>query len=326
MELVILGSSAATPIRERNLSAIGLRYRGDLILFDCGEDTQRRFIEAGLKLNKSLIICITHFHADHIIGLPGLLFRFALIERNASLRIFGPRNLFLYLYLHKKILGLRTDYNLIIYEIDHENNQLIQYHGLESEPPIDKIDIENGVIFEKNRYFLKYALMKHSITTYGYAFVEKPRYGKFHPERAQDLGIPESNLWKTLQTGKSIKYQGRIINPIKEGIVDNERPGRKITYSGDTAPCQSLIELGKDSDLLIHESTFAKKLSDIANEKLHSTSVDAAHDAVKMNAKKLILTHISARYQEEAQKLLEEARAIFPNTFLAQDLMTIKIE
>jgi ribonuclease Z len=326
MELTILGSAAATPIHERNLSALAIRYRGDLILFDCGEDTQRRFIEAGLKLNKPLIICISHFHADHIIGLPGLLFRFALIERTAPLRIFGPRNLFLYLYLHKKILGLRTDYDLTIYEIDHEKNQLLKYNSLESETPINKISIENGIIFEKNRYSLKYALMKHSIITYGYAFVEKPRYGKFHPERARELGIPESSLWKTLQTGKSIEYNGKIINPIKEGIVEKARPGRKITYSGDTAPCESLIDLGKDSDVLIHESTFAKTLSDIAEEKLHSTSVDAAHDALKMNAKKLILTHISARYQDEAQKLLKEAKSIFPNTFLAQDLMSLKIK
>jgi ribonuclease Z len=325
MELTILGSSAATPIRNRNLSAISLRYRGELLLFDCGEDIQRRFIEAGLKLNKPLIILISHFHADHIIGLPGLLFRFALIQRDTPLRIFGPKNLFLYLYLHKKILGLRTNYELTIYELDHQRDQLLVYDGLDSETPKKIQKIEENIIFEKNRYFLKYGLMNHSIITYGYSFEEKPRYGKFHPERARELGIPESKLWKTLQTGKTIQYQGKTIDPYKEGVVDEPRPGRKITYSGDTAPCEELITLGKDSDVLIHESTFAKELSHTACEKLHSTASDAASDALKMNAQKLILTHLSARYQDEEQKLLEEAKEIFPNTYLAQDLMSFKI-
>ncbi|TXT55480.1 MAG: Ribonuclease Z [Promethearchaeota archaeon] len=326
MELTILGSSAAAPVRERNLSAIVLRYRNNLILFDCGEDTQRRFIEAGIKLNKPLIICLSHFHADHVIGLPGLLFRFVLVERDASLTIIGPKNLFLYLYLHKKILGLRTEYPLTIYEIDQENQTLLQYDGLDSPLPSTTIPIQDQIIYEKKRYSIKYTPVNHSVNSFAYAFIEKPRYGRFHPEKARELGIPESNLWKTLQQGHTINYKGKEIDPLKEGIVDEQRPGRKITYSGDTKPCESLIELGMNSDILIHESTFSKTLSNVAHEKLHSTAEDAAQDAQKMNAKKLILTHISARYQDEAQELLDEAKKIFPDVVLAQDLMSFTIK
>ncbi|MFO7795289.1 MAG: ribonuclease Z [Promethearchaeati archaeon] len=326
MEIITLGTSAAIPVKNRNLIATALKYRSDIILFDCGEDLQRKFNEANLKFNKPLIILISHFHGDHILGLPGLLFRFSLIERTAPVKIFGHPNLYLYLFMHQAILGLKANYPLTIYEIDNENKLLYEYEGLKSKSPQKEIPIKENIIFEKNRYFIKYDEMNHSVSTFGYAFIEKPRYGKFHPERARELGIPESRLWKQLQKGETLEYKDKIINPIKEGIVDPKRPGRKITYSADTLPCESLIELGKDSNVLIHEATYAKELADIAHEKKHSTSVDAARDAKEMNAKQLILTHISNRYQGEAEQLLKDAQEIFPNTILAEDLMRFKIK
>ena len=326
MELIILGSSAAIPVRERNLSSTALKYKNEIILFDCGEDLQRNLIEAGLKLNKPLKILISHFHGDHIIGLPGLLFRFGLISRTAPLTIFGPRNLFLYLFVHRKVLGLKANYPLRIVEIDNDNKKLIIFETLDSDIPSEEKLLEDNVIFESDKYTLKYTEVDHSVLTFAYSFVEKPRYGKFKPERANELGIPESRLWKKLQEGEIIEFEGRKIDPLKEGIVGPKRRGRKVTYSGDTVPCENLIELGKNSDVLIHESTFSKELSDIALEKKHSTSVDAAIDAKKMGAKQLILTHISSRYQEDAVKLLEEAKEIFPNTLLAIDLMKISLD
>jgi len=326
MELIILGSSAAIPVRERNLSSTALKYKNELLLFDCGEDLQRNLIEAGLKLNKPLKILISHFHGDHIIGLPGLLFRFGLISRTAPLTIFGPRNLFLYLFVHRKVLGLKANYPLRIVEIDNDNNKLIIFETLDSDIPSEEKLLEDNVIFESDKYTLKYTEVDHSVLTFAYSFVEKPRNGKFKPERANELGIPESRVWKKLQEGEIIEFEGKKIDPLKEGIVGPKRPGRKVTYSGDTVPCENLIELGKDSDVLIHESTFSKELSDIALEKKHSTSVDAAIDAKKMSAKQLILTHISSRYQEDAVKLLEEAKEIFPNTLLAIDLMKISLD
>lgn len=326
MELIILGSSAAIPVRERNLPSTALRYKNEIILFDCGEDLQRKFVEAGLKFNKPLKILISHFHGDHVIGLPGLLFRFGLNHRTAPITIFGPRNLFLYLFVHKKILGLKANYPISIIEIDNENRKLIIFESLESETPNKEIDIKDNIIFESDKYTLKYAKVDHSVLTFAYSFVEKPRFGKFKPEIAEEIGIPQSNLWKKLQEGEVIEYKGKTIDPIKEGIVGPKRPGRKVTYSGDTVPCENLIELGKKSDIIIHEATFSKDLSDIAKEKLHSTSIDAALDAKKMGAKQLILTHISSRYQEDSIILIEEAKEIFPNTLLAIDLMRIPLD
>jgi ribonuclease Z len=326
MELIILGSSAAIPVRERNLPSIALKYKDEIFLFDCGEDLQRRIIDAGLKFNKTLKILISHFHGDHIIGLPGLLFRFGLIDRDKPVIIIGPRNLFLYLYLHKKILGLKADYPISIIEIDHLNNKLIEFKGLDSEQPIKESEIKNNVIYDSKRYALKYCEVEHSILTFGYSFIEKPRNGKFFPEKARELGIPESKLWKKMHEGEIIEFKGKIIDPLKEGIVGPKRPGRKITYSGDTAPSENLIKLGKDSDILIHEATFSKELFETAKEKQHSTSVDAAKAAIKMNAKQLILTHISSRYQEDSNKLLKEAKEKFSNTILAEDLLKIELK
>ncbi|MGV9205341.1 MAG: MBL fold metallo-hydrolase, partial [Promethearchaeia archaeon] len=240
--------------------------------------------------------------------------------------IIGRRNLFLYLLCHKKILGLRAEYPLRVVEIDPETDQLFIFEGLDSEEPKEIKPIENNVILDQKRYYVKYARMNHSVPTFGFAFTEKPRYGKFHPEKAKALGIPEGPLWGTMQEGKSITFEGKKINPQKEGIVDPKRPGRKVTYSADTAPCQSLIDLGEDSDLLVHEATYGEDHAETAHEKLHSTASDAARDAQKMSAKKLLLTHISSRYQEDADHLLQEARKIFPNTDLAKDLMKIKIK
>ncbi|MFX1417826.1 MAG: ribonuclease Z [Promethearchaeota archaeon] len=326
MELIILGSAAATPIKDRNLSSTALKYKNQILIFDCGEDFQRKFAEAGLKFNKPMKIFITHFHGDHIIGLPGFLFRLSLNDRTAPMMIFGPRNLFLYLYVHRKILGLKTKYPLRIIEIDHENQELIEFEGLEIEVPKRTIKMDENIIYDSKYFSIKYAIVDHSVITFAYSFIEKPRYGKFFPERARNLGIPESNLWKKLQEGQIIELNGKRIDPVKEGIVGPQRPGRKITYSGDLKPCESIINLGRNSDILIHEATFAKALTEIAEEKMHSTSIDAANDAQKMNAKQLILTHISARYSEDAQKLLQEAKEIFPNTLLAEDLLKIELK
>jgi len=326
LDIIILGSSAATPTRERNLSSIAMRYRNQIILFDCGEDFQRRFAEAGLKFNKPLSIFISHFHGDHIIGLPGFLFRLSLNDRTAPLTVCGPQNLFLYLSTHKKILGLKANYPIKIVEIDYSAGEIIEFEGLDSETPKKTTKINDKIILDTKYFSMKYTLVDHSVITYAYAFIEKPRFGKFNPEKVKELGIPESNLWRKLQEGEIIEFNGKKIDPIKEGIVGPKRPGRKITYSGDLSPTKSLIELGKNSDILIHEATFAEKLAEVAKEKKHSTSIDAAMDAKEMNAKQLILTHISTRYQEDALKLLEEAKEIFPNTILAKDLLRITLK
>ncbi|KKN42974.1 hypothetical protein LCGC14_0707800, partial [marine sediment metagenome] len=173
MDLFILGSSAATPTKDRNLSSIAIRYRNKVILFDCGEDFQRKYADAGLKFNKPLLIFITHFHGDHIIGLPGFLFRLSLNERTAPLTIFGPQNLFLYLLIHRKILGLKANYPIKIVEIDHLTQKMSEYEGLESEVPKNITNIGDNIIYDSKYFFIKYALVDHSVITYAYAFNEK---------------------------------------------------------------------------------------------------------------------------------------------------------
>ncbi len=327
MELVILGSGGAIPVKNRNLPAVALKFTSEntseIILFDCGEDVQRKFVDVGLKFNKPLTILITHFHGDHIIGLPGLLFHFGLADRDAPVSIYGPRNLFSYLYLHKKILGLKTSYPVHIFEIDIEKKLLVEFEGLDSEIPKREMKIEGNVLHESKHYFLKFAPVNHSVLAFAYSFVEKPLLGKFNQERAKELGIPPSRLYKKLQSGQSIVIEGKTIDPIKEGIVGPKRPGKIVTYSGDTAPCDSLIELGMNSDVLVHEATYARDLDALAKEKKHSTSVDAAIAAQKMQAKQLVLTHISSRYEEDASILLAEAKEIFPNTILSSDSLQI---
>ena len=155
MELIILGSAAATPMENRNLPSIALKYRNQIFLFDCGEDFQRRFAKAGLKFNKPMKIFITHFHGDHLLGLPGFLFRLSLNDRTAPMMIFGPRNLFPYLYLHKKILGLKAKYPLKIIEIDHQTQELIEFDGLDSEIPRKTIKMNDNIVLDSKYFSIK---------------------------------------------------------------------------------------------------------------------------------------------------------------------------
>ncbi|MCK4280907.1 MAG: ribonuclease Z [Candidatus Lokiarchaeota archaeon] len=328
LELIILGSSGAIPVKDRNLPGISIRYNSEIILFDCGEDIQRRFQQAGLKFNIPLTIFISHMHGDHVIGLPGLLFNFSLKDRDAPVKIYGPPSIFLYLFLHKKILGLYAPYDLEVNEIDLKNSKITRYKGLQSEIKKEEINIIDNILFETRRYMIKSTIVEHSVLTYAFSFVEKPRFGKFNPERAKELNIPEGYLWKKLHNGEEIKFKGKIINPEKEGIVGPKKPGRKITYSADTTPCESLIELGKNSDILIHEATYDKSLNDVAKEKKHSTTIDAAEMAKKMNVKQLILFHFSSRYNNDKsiELLINEAKEIFENTIAAYDLLRIELK
>jgi ribonuclease Z len=326
MEVIVLGSSAAIPTSERNLLSIALKYQSKLFLFDCGEDLQRRFIDANLKFNKFLTIFLTHIHGDHVIGLPGLLFRFNLIGRDAPVHIYGFRNLFYYIFFHHKILGLKADYPFHVWEIDHQNQKIIHFEGLDSIEPKEILPLKDNTILDTDKFSIKYTVVNHSVETFAYSFNEKPRYGKFNPLRAKELGIPEGKIYGELQKGNPMVIDGNKIDPIKEGIVGPKRSGRKFTYSGDTAYSENLIVLGKDSDILIHEATYSKELTEVAKENQHSTTIDAAKAAKQMNAKLLVLSHISSRYQDDANKLLKEARKIFPNTELGNDLSRFKIK
>ena len=289
MKLYFFGTSAAIPTKSRNLPSIGIVYDdGSQIILDAGEDLQRRF-EQHLKFNQPLVILISHLHGDHVIGLPGLLFHFSLIHRERGLIIIGPRGLFGYLMIHKYFIGLKGQFLSDIYEFDKDCTKLFKYNFQEDpQQKPEEIPINNGILYENSKYLIRGIPMEHSMPTVGFRFEEKPRRGKFNPERAIELGIPRGPLWGKLQSGEIIQYNNKTIDPVKEKIIGKKRKGIVISYSGDTKICPNLFKLAKDSDIFICESTYAHTLKDLALEKKHMTSVQAAQVAKDSNVKKLI--------------------------------------
>jgi len=300
-ELVFLGTAGSIPTEDRNLSAIALKRKREVFLFDAGEDVQRRFIKAKLGLNRPLRIFITHMHSDHINGLHGLLSRFAMEDRSEKVEIYGPPGIQKYLTCILNVEDIsENSYTLEIYEFEKEQ-----------------------CLVETDEYSIFAIKVNHNIPyAFGYIFLEKPLPGKFHPEKAEELGIPKGPLWKKLQTGETIEINGKIIRPTD--VMDPPRPGVKIVISGDTTYSENLITHAKNADFLIHEAMYTHDLEYEAILRGHSTAKQAALIAKRANVKMLILTHISARYKDPS-KLEEEAKAIFPNTIVAYDLLRIKI-
>ena len=326
LEIVFLGTSAAVPSRQRNLPSIALLYNGEQLLFDAGEDVQRRYEDAGLKFNAPLSIFISHMHGDHIIGLPGLLFHFTLISRTEEVKIWGPPGLYAYLYMHRMVTGLRAPFLRDIYELHFEKNMLYHYNfqdPIESQP--EKIPIIQNIIHETKNYSVQALPVCHSVPTTGFRFQEKPLPGRFNPEIASKLQIPQGKLWKKMQLGKTIMYNGNSYDPVKLGIVGPKRNGKIIVYTGDTKMCEELLNLAQNADVLICEATFGEELKDLAEEKCHMTALQAATIAKNSKVSQLVLTHISARYADEQDlgELLKEARSIFPNSMIAHDLLRL---
>ena len=299
LKLVFLGTSAAIPTRDRWLPSIALVRNGEILLFDCGEGTQIRLLQNGLSIMKIKAIFITHMHGDHIFGLPGLIQTMNMYNRETPLTIVGPEKL---THFIKSIIELTLyDPGFTI--------KLVKAG-------------ENKIVYETKEYMVKSFTVIHHGECYGYVFEEKPRPGKFNVEKALKLGIPRGPLWKMLQEGKTIEINGRIIRP--EDVLGPPRKGRKIVYTGDTKPLDKLIEIAREADVLIHDSTFSSELRDRAVEQGHSTTYDAARIALEAKVKTLILTHFSSRYKD-LSKLLEEAREVFPNTITAYDGMIHEI-
>lgn len=335
MELIFLGTSGATPTQDRNLPAIALRLdSGQIVLFDSGEDVQRRFEAANLKFNVPTTIFISHLHGDHIIGLPGLLFNFHLNSRSKPLSIIGPVGLASFLMMHYQTVGLKAmNYPLTvkeIYSIDDtpnhiENKMIIYTHFLTPNFERKVIDIQNCIIEENSQYHVSFRWVDHSVPTMGFRFEESPLDGKFDPERAEELSIPKGPIWKRLQKGRTVQLKdGRTIDPVESGIVTSPRPGRIVSYSGDSGKSENLITLAQDADYFICEATYEDEHTDLAIEKKHLTSTFAAEIAKKAHVRKLILTHFSSRYKS-LSILEKQAQKIFPETIAAKDLLSISI-
>jgi len=300
LQIIFLGTAGSVPTPKRSLPAIVLLRKGEQIMFDCGEGAQRQMIKAKVGFHKKMKVFISHMHGDHVLGLPGLLQTMALLDREKKLEIYGPNGIKKFLENIRETLQFVLTFPIEIHEI-----------------------YEAGVACEEKEYIVQAVWANHVIPTLAYAFIEKPRPGKFYPEKARKLGVPEGPLWSRLQHGHKIKLSnGKIIKP--EDVTGPLRLGRKIVYTSDTKPFKSFVKFAAGADLLIHDATLGDELAERAEEDGHSTPEQAAKNAKKANVKKLILTHISARY-DDASILLEQAKKIFKNTQVAEDFMKIEI-
>jgi len=270
------------------------------LMFDCGEGVQRQMIKVKIGFHKKTKIFISHMHGDHVLGLPGLLQTMALMDRQKKLEIYGPEGIKRFLEDTREVLQFALTFPVEIHEI-----------------------YDAGVVCQEEEYAVEAAWSNHVIPSLAYAFVEKPRPGKFYPDKARALGVPEGELWSKLQHGDKIKLSdGRIVKP--DEVVGPLRRGRKIVYTGDTRPFNGFAKLAFDADLVIHDATLDNTLSEKASEDGHSTPSQAAEGAKKAKAKKLVLTHISARYADVGL-LLEQARKVFRNTLVAEDFMKLEL-
>jgi len=299
LRVLFLGTAGAMPTTKRNPSAILIQRESERILFDCGEGTQRQMMKAksGMKIDA---IFITHLHGDHILGLPGLIQSMNFQERKDPLYIYVP------LRSREEIEELVTagcflpSFEIIIEELK----------------PGDEV--------RRSGYRIRAIRAVHVRNSLGFVLEEDMRKGKFDREKAEKvLGIPPGPLYAKLHSGEPILWKGRVIHPSE--VVGPPRRGRKIVYTGDTRPHEGLVREAMNADLLIHDSTFSEAEKEMAIETAHSTAMEAAEVALRARVRKLVLTHISSRYSSNPEILEEEAKKIFPEVIVAEDLMEIEV-
>ena len=300
VRVVFLGTAASIPTDARALPSVVVRRKNEVFMFDCGEGVQRQMIRARVGFHKKMRVFVSHMHGDHVLGLPGLLQSMSLLDRREKLWVYGP-------------VGIRAFVEAI--------QQTVQFVLTF---PVEICEIEcDCVVCDEKEYRVEAVRTAHVIPSFAYSLVEKPRSGRFSPDKAKALGVPEGPLWSKLQHGKNVKNSaGRVVKPGQ--VVGPARPGLKIAYSGDTRSTRSLVKLAKGADLLVHEATLMDELAERARRDGHSTPSQAAHVAKKAGVKRLILTHVSARYRDVAP-MLKEARKIFPDTIVAEDFMAIEL-
>ena len=302
LEVIFLGTSAAMPAEDRSLSSLVVNRNGTLLIFDAGEGMQYNFIRTGLGFNKKTMIFITHMHSDHILGILGFLQTLSLQGRKAGVDIFGPELLYDFLAENMKLLHIKLTFQLDIHVIPNS---------------------QGTVVVEKD-YKILYCKSEHgpNICSYAYCLLENDRPGKFDARRAKELGIPEGELYGSLQKGVDVIYDDKLF--YSHDIVGPTRPGRKIGISGDTRPSDSLCDFFRNCDLLIFESTFSSNELTKAIESYHSTAIETATLAKMASVRRLCLTHFSSRYKD-LNVLLYEAKSIFFHTELAFDLKIIPV-
>lgn len=294
LSLRFLGTSAARPTVERNVASIALMREGEAFLFDCGEGTQRQMMRYGITFNLDDVF-FTHFHTDHLLGIVGLIRTMSLQGRTAPLRLWGPPGAERILRRAESFGSERIAFSLEIGELS----------------PGDAVP-------RKEYEIRAFGLEHRGPPSIGYALVESERRGRFNPDLAKSLGIPEGPLWGRIHKGESITLDdGRVVEP--STLVGATRPGRRVVIGGDSRPCAATILAAEDADLLVHEATFGDEESERAVETGHSTAREAAQVAKMARVRQLVLTHVSARYARDAADLEREAREVFPATKVAKD-------
>jgi len=297
LDVLFLGTSGSMPTARRAPAALLVRRGGERMLFDCAEGTQRQLLRSGVGLIELREIFLTHFHADHFLGLPGMLKTFSLRGREVPLDLYGPpglKNLFTVL---KRIFGKLTY-------------------------PVNLNELRTGDVLERGDYNLVTFPVAHGVSSIGYALLEHPRPGRFDVEEADALGVPPGPERGALQRGDSVTLpDGRTITP--DAVLGPARPGRKLVITGDTMPAGSVLEISHAADLLVHEATFGEDEADRARETMHSTAREAAELAREAEVTMLALTHLSNRYF--GSELAREARAVFAETVVPKDFDIIEL-
>jgi len=302
MEAFILGCGGMMPLPYRHLTSVLLRREGDLFLFDCGEGTQVSLRRLNLKWKKIDAIFISHTHADHVTGLPGILMLNAQVDRTEPLYIYGPPKIKEYVETSRKVLDMYINYPIVVKEI---------------EAPC--------VVHSGKDFYIRAFPLDHTKICVGYTLEELDRPGEFNPDKARKLGVPVGPLWAQLQNGFEVQAaDGTTVKP--EQVLGEKRSGRKFSFVTDTLYKASIADEVKGSDLLICEGMFEEELIDQAKEKKHMTAVQAATIAKDADVRRMCMIHYSPRYTDrELEKLLTEAREVWPKAELSRDRMQIDI-
>ena len=295
--MLFLGTAGAAPSAQRGAPGHLVRRGGDRILVDCGEGTQRQLLRSGVGLVDVDDVLITHCHADHVLGLPGMLKTFALRAREAPLQLYGPAGLTDLMATLRPVIGRLT------YKVDVRQ-------------------LSPGDAVERDGYRVHAFATDHHVPSVGYALVEDERPGRFDIDAARDLGVPEGPLFGLLQHGEAVTLDtGATIRP--DAVVGEARPGRTLVFSGDTRPCKGLFQACVGADVLVHEATFLEEEADRAAETGHTTALQAGRLAREAGVRLLALTHISTRHP--GREILAEARSEFPAAVLPRDFDSIEV-
>ncbi|QSQ20636.1 ribonuclease Z [Pyxidicoccus parkwayensis] len=300
LRLTFLGTSAAQPTLHRNLSGLAVKADADLLLFDCGEGSQRQMVRFGTGFTVDAVF-FTHFHADHYLGIIGFLRTLGMMGRTEPVRLYGPPPA-------KRLL--------------HQAVHL----GLESLAfPVEIHEVKDGDVVRRSGYAIHAVGVDHRINALAYALVEDDRPGRFNLQKARELGVPEGPSFGKLQKGEPVTLaDGREVKP--EDVLGAARPGRRLVISGDTRPCASVVKAAKDADLLVHESTFSDDEQERALETRHSTAREAARVAKEAGARRLVLTHLSSRHDTDPGRLLAQAREEYKGPVeVAFDGLTVEL-